>query len=119
MRVEAALQTSPTLHLNKLLSARVRAGRISLPVQGPFGYTRLKHIQGVPAGGDGAGFSVQRLQVIDSLIDRIVRVNPEGAPRSRSYESLAAELHRAIQESGSHNAGLGVSEVGSFLSMLV
>lgn len=121
MWVDTSYQTPPTLHLNHILSARVRSGRISLPVEGPFGYTRLKHIQGVPAGGDAGGFSVQRLQVIDSLIDRIVTVRQGGGeePTTRSYEALAAELHRAIRGSGSHTAGLGVSEVGTFLSMLV
>lgn len=121
MRVDTSYQSPPTLHLNQILSARVRAGRISLPVDGPFGYTRLKHIQGVPSGGDAGGFSVQRLQVIDSLIDRIVTVRQAGGdePTSRNYEALAAELHRAIRGRGTHAAGLGVSDVGTFLSMLV
>lgn len=120
MRVERVFQPPPTVQLNQLLSATVRTGRISLPVNGPFGYTRLKHIQGVPSEGGAGGFSVQRLQVIDSLIDRLTRV---GGTRiaTKDYGEVARQLHAAIQaaESGGHAAGMGLSDVGTIVSMLV
>jgi hypothetical protein len=122
MQVERSFHAPPTLQLNQLLSARARAGRVSLPVDGPFGYTRLKHIQGVPSTGSTGGFSVQRLQVIDSLIERLVSVggSRQITEETPNFKKVAAELHKAIRgaEATGHAAGLGLTDVGTFLSML-
>lgn len=65
-----SIPTNSTIPLTDVLRARISNGRVSLPVRGST-YARLQHISAVPSIGGNGGYSISRLQAIDSLLSRI------------------------------------------------
>lgn len=70
-----AQNTAPTLSrtiaLSSILRARHAPGKINMPLQGGASYMRLRHVQGIPAGGNDYAFSPSRLRMLDAMIDRL------------------------------------------------
>ncbi len=100
---------SGQVNVARLTSVRKNSGRISLPVsrsQGP--YAQFKYVRGVPMNSRGAGVSLHRLRILNTLIDGIVRRaeassdiyhNPEKtseASRQAMINQYASQLHRAL-----------------------
>jgi hypothetical protein len=117
-----------TVNLSNIIRAQYASGRIALPVNnGP--YTRLKHVEGIPARSAGEGFPVSKLRMIDYLVDRLVRlkgrpmesVRPENdAHADRLIARYAAELSSTLRNASS--AGLsyaaGVVETGVLVNLV-
>lgn len=96
-------QAGRSVQLTSILRAQYASGKISLPVDGGL-YARFKHVQGVPAGSS-SGYSLSKLQMIDIMVERLVRLRGEEAriamPRTEdeagvAVESLARQLQGAI-----------------------
>jgi hypothetical protein len=112
------------------VKARFGLGKLALPVSGPLGYARLKHIQGVPPAGDGSGFSIQKLQVLDSLIDRLARLknidrftaNDDGASAEQVdalIQRYSSQLHSTLQQLSASGYAGQVESLGTILNGLV
>jgi hypothetical protein len=93
-----------SVQLTSILRAQYASGKISLPVDGGL-YARLKHVQGVPSQSSG-GYSLSKLQMIDIMIERLVRLRGEDVPVTAPaddaeagalIQSLAKDLHAAIR----------------------
>lgn len=115
--VQTAGFAGRSVQLNNILRAQYATGKISLPIDGGV-YARFKHVQGVPTNG-GGGYSLSKLQMIDIMVERLVRLSNREAPAIRAeseseagalLDSVASELTSAIQRAetpqGSFAAGL-------------
>lgn len=116
-----------SVHLGSILRAQTSAGRISLPVNGGF-YTRFKHVQGIPSRSDH-GYSLSKLQMIDLMVERLVRLRGEpvnvphpsdDAEASQIVHSLARDLHRALEtaDTGRGSFAAGQVERGLIFSLV-
>ncbi|TVR58702.1 MAG: hypothetical protein EA426_09485 [Spirochaetaceae bacterium] len=115
-----------------LLRAQVSEQRISLPVRGPLSFVRMKHVTGVPAGEDGRAYSVFRLRVLDTLIDRLSTARGERLQTPELDESTdldalierySRQLYEAVRaaETGPYagRIGSGSADLGLYLNLLV
>ena len=129
--LDYAISSGPqTVPVTSLVRARYGLGKLSLPVSGPLGYARLKHIQGIPPSTEGGGFSIQKLQVLDNLIERLARMKNadrytaqnDGASEKQVdalIQRYSAQLHQALQQlSASGYAGQAES-LGNILNGVV
>ena len=58
-----------------------QGGRMSLPVEpSSYVYSHFKHVSGVPASEGEGGVSINRLKIIDTLIEQIARMKREPEP---------------------------------------
>jgi hypothetical protein len=123
---------APSVPVHNIMRARLSNSRISLPVNRHVMYARFKHIQGVPAHEEGAGLSVSRLRVLDTMIDRLIAARKGdtlniGEIAEDSAEEMIRrvenELRSALQklEVGPNGAGYGVGilQSGAFFSFAV
>lgn len=83
-----------TVPLTDLVRAQVSQSRVSMPVRGPI-YARLEHIAAVPASSSNGGYSLSRLQAIDSMLSRIARIQQELTP---DVSPDPVDLQEAIME---------------------
>jgi len=59
-----------------------QSGRVSVPVsQSTLIYSQFKHISGVPAPDGVSGVSINKLKILDTLIDQISRMKKEPDPQ--------------------------------------
>ena len=99
-----------TLQLFRIASYREGSSRVALPVDRSLVlYSRYKHVRGVPSFDGEGGLPLDRLRVLDNLIDRLVSLKSGGLYAKdvdelttreidgliRQYE---AELHRAVKQ---------------------
>jgi hypothetical protein len=105
MELQAA---SGQVNVAQLMSVKSSSGRISIPVsraQSP--YAQFKYVQGIPANSQGNAVPVNRLRVLNSLIDSLVSLKDSNTARPNpSYMSdkaidamisqYADKLHSAI-----------------------
>ena len=95
-----------TVPVTDMLRGRFAAGRLTLPISQSV-FVGFEHIMGVPSLKKGEGFSVFKLQMLDSLIDRLVKLQArsqeEGGFTNMSpeavnvmIEKLTKELHTAV-----------------------
>lgn len=105
VRIAAHDTVNRTVHLSSIIRAQYSTGRIALPQNGGL-YSRFKHIQGVPAQSSDGGYSVSKLQMIDQLVERLVRLKGNGATSTTQagdsgpdalFTQYAAELARTIR----------------------
>lgn len=96
-------QAARSVQLTSVLRAQYSSGKISLPIDGGV-YARFKHVQGIPSQSSG-GYSLNKLQMIDLMVDRLVRLRGEHAQTTRPaddaeagklIESLARDLQKAL-----------------------
>jgi hypothetical protein len=122
-----AEQAGRSVHLTSILRAQYASGKISLPVDSGL-YARFKHVQGVPSGSDG-GYSLSKLQMIDIMVERLVRLRGEhleipdvstDAEAGALIQSLAGDMRSALHSvdtsRGSYAAGM--VEPGMFFSLV-
>jgi hypothetical protein len=110
---------SRNVHLSNILRAQYASGKVSLPLRNGV-YASLQHVQGVRATGEG-GYSLSKLQMMDLMIDRIVRLrgeserpvvtrNPSANGASAQLDAVGQALSSAIHSvetpAGSFSAGL-------------
>ncbi|MCX7787464.1 MAG: hypothetical protein N2442_07190 [Spirochaetes bacterium] len=102
--IESA-QLYTTVPIGDLLRARYSTHRLSLPLEQNL-FMRFKHVTGVPSP-DGTGFSVSKLQLLDTLIEALKRLQGKGlqlpdlsasSPErlDRLIEILSQEVHQKI-----------------------
>lgn len=116
--VQAATSPARAIQLSSILRAQYSTSKVSLPVDGGV-YARFRHVQGVPSSGTQGGFTLNKLQMIDMMVERLIRLQgegftpPTGADDSSTFARLAEELHNALQESGeirsTYSAGIAQS----------
>lgn len=117
-----------TVHLSNIIRAQYASGRISLPQEGGLA-ARFKHVQGVPASGPGAGYSVSKLQMIDILVERLVQLKGRAYPlevqKAQSdtdamIGKLSTELARGISQADRISPSLssGIAERGMLFSLV-
>lgn len=116
-----------TVNLSSILRAQYSGAKLALPIDGGL-YARLKHVQGIPSGGSG-GFSFTKLQMIDLMVERLVRLRggPVEMPQNVSAEELDAavtrlgdqltEALRAGRAAG-HSFTAGIVEPGLLFSLV-
>ena len=97
-------QAARSVQLASILRAQYSSAKVTLPIDGGL-YARFKHVQGIPSGASG-GYSLSKLQMIDLMVDRLVRLRGEHvqAPRPQNdgeagaiMESLARDLQSALR----------------------
>lgn len=126
MEVRAA---SGQINVAQLMSARSSSGRITVPVsraQSP--YAQFKYVQGIPTTNKGRALPMNRLRVLNNLIDSLVTKKETAATSpnlsrlsNKAIDALidqfAGELHNAVSAPAVPYAGsLGYSS-GSLFSM--
>lgn len=67
----------------RALRPQTTGGKITLPVTSGSTYTQFKHIAAVPSGRSGNGYSLSKIQVLDSLIDRLIQVRSKSSVPSK------------------------------------
>jgi hypothetical protein len=80
---------------------QVSGGKIALPVNSYSVYAQFKHIEAVPAGPDGSGYTLSKARLLDTLIDRLVQLKERNlqAPSSQETSGLSTEaIDALIQE---------------------
>lgn len=86
------------LPLSYLPAARWASGRIAVPVvPGQALYANFKHVSGV-ASGEGAGFSVEKLKILDALIERLSARRAEPILSREDAGGLSPERADALIE---------------------
>ncbi len=120
---------SGQVNIAQLMSMRNSSGRISIPVsraQSP--YAQFKYVQGIPTASQGRAVPLNRLRVLNNLIDSLVnlkennvsRVNPSRLS-DNAIDALisqyAGKLHDAISsQAGPYTAGMSYS-TGSLVNL--
>lgn len=66
-----AAPASQTVSMNNLIRAQYGSGKLSLPLEGGLSYIGFEHVQGVRSFGQTEGFSIYRLKLLDSMIERL------------------------------------------------
>ena len=131
--VSAVNTLNRTVQLSSIIRAQYSSGRIALPVSGGM-YTRLKHVEGVPARQAGQGFPVSKLKMIDLLVDRLVQLKNQPVETVRPVDEnhaqqlindyareLSTALKSAESQSISNNAlryTVGAAETGAILNLV-
>ncbi len=119
-----------TVPIGDLLRARYSSSRLSLPLEQNL-FMRFKHVTGVPSP-DGSGFSVSKLQLLDTLIEALKRLQGKGillpdpgasSPErlDRLIETLSQEVHQRIvqvaQTPFAPALGAGASSLGLLVNL--
>ncbi len=128
VRIATHNTVNRTVHLSSIIRAQYSTGRIVLPQDGGL-YSRFKHVQGVPAEAAGGGYSVSKLQMIDLLVERLVRLRGQSVTsRSREDEAgpdalisrYAAQLAQSLRaaDSLSPSVTAGIAEPGLLFNLV-
>jgi len=107
-----------TVPVTDMLRVRFSSGRLNLPISASV-FVGFEHITGVPSSKKGEGFSVFKLQMLDSLIDRLVKLQTKAmeqgdyasmSPEAMDVmiEKLTKELHSAISRAATTPFGVAL-----------
>jgi len=93
---------SENLPLSYLYSSRYGEGRASVPVErGQAIYANFRHVSGVPAAEGAAAYSVDKLHILDVLIDRLRSAKSEPLTAAEAPAGLASgRVDALIQQYG-------------------
>ena len=115
------------------IGARFSPGKVTLPLTNSVPYANFEHVRGVPAVGDQEGYSVNRLHILNAILERHARlssarsengdapgVTSRTEPSDAEIARAAEALHQAAQRSvygvsygtGLFETGVGVSVSG-------
>ena len=109
-----------TIHLSNIIRAQYATGRITLPQNGGL-YSRFKHIQGIPSSSSDGGYSVNKLRMIDLLVDRLIRMKGNGAQEMNRagsgdpdelFTRYAEELAATIRKTDAVSPSVAASVAG-------
>lgn len=136
--IASDLSTYQTVPLSDLMRPRFVGGRVALPVASSSPFAHFEHIDGVPTK-DGSGFSFNRLQVLDVLIDRLIKMKDQQTLSkvpddhlglsNEALDALIDELAQKVQtaenftptglaESLGSTFGMQISQTGAVVSLL-
>jgi len=119
-----------TVPMGDLLRARYSADRLSLPLEQNL-FMRFKHVTGIPSP-NGEGFSVSKLQLLDTLIEALKRLQGKGVqvpPTSNAspeqvdslIEFFSKEVHHKVlqvaQTPFAPALGAGESSLGMLVNL--
>ncbi|GHV82048.1 hypothetical protein AGMMS49991_06060 [Spirochaetia bacterium] len=94
--VQGALHTSALPSIGYAISAS-HSGRMSLPVSpSAVIYSQFKHVSGVPAPEGTQGVAINKLKVLDVLIEQLSRIKRQPQPEMASRESLSDDQINAL-----------------------
>jgi hypothetical protein len=83
---------SKTLQITNIIRANNSPNRISLPVnRQQYLYARFKHIWGFPEARQGEGYSLSKLRILDTLIDRLHRLKGQSGFTSQASSPQGLE----------------------------
>lgn len=85
--------------LSRIVSHRQGANRVSVPVdQSLVMYSRYRHVHGIPSYDKDGGLPLERLRVLDTLIDRLINLRT-GGPLVKDVEALSSnEINQLIED---------------------
>ena len=116
MVVQGSTVSANSFQLSSIMRAHSASGKITLPFNGGL-YLSLKHVKGIPSG-DAQGLSLTKLQMMDLMVERLVKIRGDSGEALRSADgdpdarlaNLAEQLHAALKSvstpGGSYSAGL-------------
>ncbi len=119
--------------ISDLLKVRYASGRLTLPLSQPY-FVRFEHVSGVPGAADGGGYSVFKLRILDTLIDRLTTLQgkalegdaspgPSGGALDARIADLEKQLHDRLAKASATPfggaMGAGAGENGRILDILV
>jgi hypothetical protein len=121
---------SGQVNVAQIANMKPNSGRISLPVsraQSP--YAQFKYVQGVPTSNPGGSVSIDRLRILNTLINGLVSKaeNPglQSDPSKMSDESVKAlidqyssQLHSALKAPSPYTAAGSGYSGGSIFNVL-
>jgi len=121
---------SGQVNIAQIANMRPNSGRISLPVsraQSP--YAQFKYVQGVPSNSPGSSVSINRLRVLNTLINGLVsKAENSGVQydmNKMSDQSVKAlidqysnQIHSALKAATPFNAAGSVYSSGSLFNVL-
>ena len=71
-----------------------QGGRASIPVSpSAYIYSHFKHVSGVPAPEGVSGLSINKLKIIDALIEQLARMKKQPAISQIDIEEKNSEIH--------------------------
>jgi hypothetical protein len=71
--VVEGLSPNQTVPIVNLLKAKISEGKVAVPVKQSLSiYANFKHVSGVPTTQKGHGFSLSKLRVLNTLIERLI-----------------------------------------------
>jgi hypothetical protein len=74
-------------------------GRVSLPVAPSlYIYSHFRHVSGVPAPEGARGVTINKLKILDVLIEQLNRIRKQGTARSPGLETISDEQIDALIE---------------------
>jgi hypothetical protein len=91
------VQSAPvtTISVTQMLRPQIIGGKVGVSVQDFSVFTQFKHITPLPVSGDAPGYSASRLRLLDTLIDRLIKLK-ESSVDSSDYENAAGMSNAAI-----------------------
>jgi len=122
---------SGQVNIAQIASMSKNSGRISLPVsRGLTPYAQFKYVQGVPSQSSGGSVPINRLRVLNTLINSLVSGQSDPAkaqdPSKMSDESVKAlidqysnQLHSALNSPTPYGAAAASYSSGSLVNVLV
>lgn len=127
MVVQAPGTAGNAFQLSSIVRAQYASGKIAVPLSDGL-YVSLRHVKGVP-NADDHGFSLSKLQMMDLIVDRLVRLRGEHSEAATvepdrdvdaQINELAEQLRSALA-AASTPAGsfaVGVIEPGLLLDLV-
>jgi len=120
---------SGQVNIAQIANMRPNSGRISLPVsraQTP--YAQFKYVQGFPSSSPGSTVSIDRLRMLNTLINGLVSKaeNPEGQYNmdkmsDQSVKALinqySSQIHTALKSSSPYRAAGSAYSSGSLFDV--
>ncbi|GHU97741.1 hypothetical protein FACS189483_04590 [Spirochaetia bacterium] len=87
--IRGALHTSALPSIGYAISAS-NSGKMSLPVAPSTAlYAHFKHITGVPAPEGTRGVAINKLKILDVLIEQLSQIKKQSTPEPASRESMS------------------------------
>lgn len=122
---------SGQVNIAQIASMSKNSGRISLPVsRGLTPYAQFKYVKGVPSHSSGSSVPINRLRVLNTLINSLVSSRSDAVeslnPSKMSDESVKAlidqysnQLHSALNAPTPYGAAAASYSSGSLINVFV
>jgi hypothetical protein len=94
--IRGAFHTSALPSIGYAISAS-NSGKMSLPVAPSTAlYAHFKHVTGIPAPEGTQGVAINKLKILDVLIEQLSRIKKQPAPELASRESMSDDRINAL-----------------------
>ena len=106
----AASGSNLSLNYHQITNAGIMPGKLSVPVRASLSaYASFRHVHGVPAREEGQGYSLNKIKVMDAMIEHLQARKSEREKMFSEIESgdglnrLLEEVHRKLSDPGQGN----------------